>query len=60
MPFAYYAANTDVENATTISTGLVQLAGDLGGTGTTATAPIISNNAITTAKLNNGQSLLLR
>ncbi|WMW78352.1 hypothetical protein RF683_02600 [Flavobacterium sp. 20NA77.7] len=54
VPFAYYAANTDVENATTISTGLVQLAGDLGGVGTTATAPIISNNAITTAKLNNG------
>lgn len=40
-------------NATTSATGLVQLAGDLGGTGTTATAPIISDSAITTSKLNN-------
>jgi|GEM_PF-1410617 len=39
-------------NATTSSTGMVQLAGDLGGTGTAATAPVISNNAITTVKIN--------
>jgi hypothetical protein len=54
VPFAYYAANTNIKEATTISTGIVQLAGDLGGTGTTATAPIISNNAITSAKIING------
>jgi hypothetical protein len=54
VPFAYYAANAHVDNATTISTGIIQLAGDLGGTGTTATAPIISNNAITSAKILNG------
>jgi hypothetical protein len=54
VPFAYYAANAYVDEATTINTGIVQLAGDLGGTGTTATAPIISNNAITSAKILNG------
>ena len=54
VPFAYYAANANVPNATTLSTGIIQLAGDLGGTGTTATAPIISNNAITSAKILNG------
>ena len=54
VPFAYYAANAHVDEATTISTGIVQLAGDLGGLGTTATAPIISNNAITSAKILNG------
>ncbi len=41
-------------NATTSSTGMIQLAGDLGGTGTTATAPVISDNAITSAKIANG------
>ncbi|MCZ8227741.1 hypothetical protein [Flavobacterium sp.] len=54
VPFAFYAANANVNKATTISTGIIQLAGDLGGTGTTATAPIISNNAITSAKILNG------
>jgi hypothetical protein len=54
VPFAYYAANAHVDEATTISTGIIQLAGDLGGAGTTATAPIISNNAITSAKIING------
>jgi hypothetical protein len=54
VPFAYYAANAHVDEATTISTGIIQLSGDLGGTGTTATAPIISNNAITSAKILNG------
>jgi hypothetical protein len=39
-------------DATTSAKGLVQLAGDLGGTGTAATAPVISNNAITTVKIN--------
>lgn len=47
-------AGSGAPDATTTSTGLVQLAGDLGGTGTTATAPIISDNAITNSKLQNG------
>lgn len=38
-------------NATTSSPGLVQLAGDLGGAGSSATAPVISNGAITAAKI---------
>jgi hypothetical protein len=38
-------------NATTTTPGLVQLAGDLGGSGTSATAPVISNGAITDAKV---------
>ena len=38
-------------DATTIAKGLVQLAGDLGGTGTTAAAPVISDGAITNAKV---------
>ena len=54
VPFAYYAANAHVDEATTLSTGIIQLAGDLGGIGTTANAPIISNNAITSAKIVNG------
>jgi hypothetical protein len=54
VPFAFYAANANVKEATTISTGVVQLSGDLGGIGTTATAPVISNNAITSAKIING------
>lgn len=38
-------------DATTTSKGLVQLAGDLGGIGTTASAPIISDGAITASKI---------
>jgi hypothetical protein len=38
-------------DATTTATGKVQLAGDLGGTNTSATAPVISNLAISTGKL---------
>ncbi len=41
-------------DATTSSKGIVQLAGDLGGAGTSAAAPVITDNAITTSKLNNG------
>ena len=48
---AYVDAIPGATNATTTTPGLVQLSGDLGGSGTTATAPVISNNAITTAKL---------
>ncbi|EDK72540.1 conserved hypothetical protein [candidate division TM7 genomosp. GTL1] len=38
-------------DATTTSNGVVRLAGDLGGAGTTATAPVISSGAITDAKV---------
>ncbi len=41
-------------DATTSSKGVVQLSGDLGGAGTTASAPVISDGAITTAKLASG------
>jgi uncharacterized protein YjbI with pentapeptide repeats len=40
-------------NATTTVIGKIQLAGDLAGPGTTASAPIISDNAITTNKIAN-------
>lgn len=39
-------------DATTGAKGIVQLAGDLGGTGTSAAAPVISDGAITAAKIN--------
>ncbi len=42
------AATTD---ATSAATGKIQLAGDLAGTGSTATSPVISDNAITTNKI---------
>ena len=41
-------------DATTTTNGSVRLAGDLGGTGTTAAAPVISDLAISTSKLANG------
>ena len=41
-------------DATTTTNGILRLAGDLGGTGTTAAAPVISDNAITTVKLASG------
>ena len=41
-------------DATTLSKGIVQLAGDLGGTGTAAAAPVITDNAITTNKIAGG------
>lgn len=40
-----------VSDATTTAKGIVRLAGDLGGTGSTAASPVIANNAITHAKL---------
>jgi hypothetical protein len=43
--------NAATPNATTTATGKVQLAGDLGGAGTTAAAPIITDNAITPNKI---------
>ena len=47
-------ASSGAPDATTSTTGLIQLAGDLGGTGTTATAPVISDGAITSAKIADG------
>lgn len=44
-------------DATTIAKGLVQLAGDLGGSGTTAAAPVISAGAITDAKVASGAAI---
>jgi hypothetical protein len=41
-------------DATTSSNGMVRLAGDLGGTGSVASAPVISDDAINTSKLANG------
>ena len=41
-------------DATTTTNGSVRLAGDLGGTGTTAAAPVITDNAITTSKIASG------
>lgn len=43
-----------VSDATTNSKGIVQLAGDLGGSGTIASAPVISDGAITNSKLADG------
>lgn len=42
---------TTVNDATTSAKGIIQLAGDLGGTGTSAATPRISDAAITTAKI---------
>jgi hypothetical protein len=39
-------------DATTSVKGKIQLAGDLAGTGSTAASPVISDNAITTVKIN--------
>ena len=47
-------ASAGAPNATTSNPGLVQLGGDLAGSGTSAVAPLITNNAITTAKLASG------
>jgi len=41
-------------DATTTTNGSVRLAGDLGGTGTTAAAPVITDNAITASKIASG------
>ncbi len=49
--FVSDAVTTATPDATTLVKGKVQLAGDLGGTGTSAAAPVISDNAITTVKI---------
>ncbi len=45
-------AAATIADATTTLKGKIQLGGDLAGTGTTAAAPVISDNAITTVKIN--------
>jgi hypothetical protein len=47
-------ATAGAPTATTSSPGLVQLSGDLGGTSTSAVAPVISDNAITSSKIADG------
>jgi Repeat of unknown function (DUF5907) len=49
-----------VPDATTLVKGKVQLAGDLGGVGTSASAPIISSGAVTNAKLAVGSNSTLK
>ena len=44
-------SSSTVNDATTSAKGIIKLGGDLAGTGTTAAAPIITDAAITTAKL---------
>lgn len=44
-------AAATIADATTTLKGKIQLGGDLAGTGTTAAAPVISDNAITTVKI---------
>src|SRR6185436_18079869 len=44
-------ASAGAPDASTSTKGLVQLAGDLGGTGSTAAAPVISDGAITNSKI---------
>ncbi len=48
-------AAATIADATTSIKGKMQLGGDLAGTGTTAAAPIISDNAITTIKIGDAQ-----
>src|SRR5882724_8305235 len=43
-------AGAGAADATTSTNGLVRLAGDLGGSGTTAAAPVITDGAITNSK----------
>ncbi len=47
-------ASSGAPNATTTTPGLIQLAGDLAGNGTTGTVPVITDGAITNSKLANG------
>jgi hypothetical protein len=46
------SVTTGAPDASASTKGKVQLAGDLAGTGSAAATPIISNNAITTVKIN--------
>lgn len=50
-------AGAGAPDASPTTKGIVQLAGDLGGTGTAASAPIISDGAITNAKVASGAAI---
>ena len=52
--FVKTAVTSGTPDASTTAKGKIQLAGDLGGTGSTAAAPVITDNAITTVKILNG------
>lgn len=54
VPASQLPPSGSVPDATTSSKGVVQLGGDLAGTGTSASAPVIKSGAITTAKLATG------
>jgi len=47
-------SSTTVSDATTATKGLIQLAGDLAGTGSVASAPVISDGAVTAVKIASG------
>jgi hypothetical protein len=51
VPFALFAANAPLINATNTIKGSIQLSGDLAGFGSSASNPIISDYAITTSKV---------
>ncbi len=48
-------ASGTISDATTSGKGKIQLGGDLAGTGTSAASPIISDNAITSSKIKDGE-----
>jgi hypothetical protein len=50
-------AGAGAPDASPTAKGIVQLAGDLGGTGTTAAAPVISDGAITNTKVASGAAI---
>src|SRR5207249_3675054 len=47
-------SSSSAPDATTSATGKIRLGGDLAGTGSTANAPVISDNAITSGKIADG------
>ncbi|WP_017258584.1 beta strand repeat-containing protein [Pedobacter arcticus] len=54
VPYALFAANTTISEASKTNKGTIQLAGDLDGIGSSANNPIISNNAVSTIKIQDG------
>ncbi|HET7637461.1 MAG TPA: hypothetical protein VFK47_01850, partial [Ktedonobacteraceae bacterium] len=54
LAWATVSGSGSVPDADASTKGLIQLAGDLGGSGSTAAAPVISAGAITAAKLATG------
>ena len=49
-----FVATNSTPDATTSVKGKIKLAGDLGGTGSSASSPVISNSAISTNKIADG------